>query len=34
LAASRGFFGSEPFSKTNAFLEKNGRTPIDWDLNK
>ena len=30
LSASRGFFGSRPFSKTNAFLEANGLTPIDW----
>lgn len=33
LAASRGFFGSKPFSKTNEFLKKNNRTPINWDLN-
>lgn len=30
LSASRGFFGSKPFSKTNAFLEKNGIKKIDW----
>ncbi|MBU7455168.1 uracil-DNA glycosylase [Leuconostoc fallax] len=30
LSAYRGFFGSEPFSKANHFLEKNGREPIDW----
>ncbi len=30
LSASRGFFGSRPFSKANAFLEKNGVAPIDW----
>lgn len=29
-----GFFGSKPFSKTNAFLIKNNIEPIDWDLNK
>lgn len=29
-AAYRGFFGSKPFSQTNAFLEKNGIEPIDW----
>lgn len=34
LAASRGFFESKPFSKTNAFLEEHGRKPIDWDLNE
>ena len=32
LSAHRGFFGSRPFSKINAFLEKNGRPPIDWRL--
>ena len=30
LSAYRGFFGSKPFSKTNAFLIKNDMTPIDW----
>ena len=30
LSASRGFFGSKPFSKTNAFLEKNGIPKINW----
>lgn len=30
LSASRGFFGSKPFSKTNAFLKKNGLTEIKW----
>ena len=30
LSAYRGFFGSKPFSQTNAFLEKQGKTPIDW----
>ena len=32
LSASSGFFGSKPFSKTNAFLEKNGLTPIDCQI--
>lgn len=32
FSASRGFFGSRPFSKTNAFLEENGQTPIDWQI--
>lgn len=32
LSAYRGFFGSKPFSKINAFLEKNGRAPIDWTI--
>ena len=30
LSANRGFFGSSPFSKTNAFLEKNNIEPIKW----
>lgn len=30
LSAYSGFFGSKPFSKTNAFLEANGRGAIDW----
>jgi len=32
LSAYRGFFGSKPFSQTNDFLEKNGLTPIDWQI--
>ncbi|MBK8629116.1 MAG: uracil-DNA glycosylase [Sphingomonadales bacterium] len=32
LSAYNGFFGSRPFSQTNAFLESHGRTPIDWAL--
>ena len=32
LSAYRGFFGSRPFSRTNDFLEKNGLTPIDWQI--
>lgn len=32
LSASRGFFGSKPFSKTNDFLIKNNKTPIDWQI--
>lgn len=32
LSASRGFFGSHPFSKINDFLEQAGREPIDWRL--
>ena len=30
LSASRGFFGSKPFSKTNKFLLKNNIIPINW----
>ena len=29
-SADRGFFGSKPFSQTNAWLAKNGETPIQW----
>ncbi|HAE43046.1 MAG TPA: uracil-DNA glycosylase [Clostridiales bacterium] len=32
LSAYRGFFGSKPFSKANAFLEKRGVGKIDWKL--
>lgn len=30
LSASRGFFGSKPFSKINNFLEKNNKEKINW----
>ncbi|OYO13572.1 uracil-DNA glycosylase [Enemella evansiae] len=33
LSAHNGFFGSRPFSKVNALLERQGADPIDWDLN-
>lgn len=32
FSANRGFFGSRPFSRANAFLQANGRTPIDWEI--
>lgn len=32
LSASRGFFGSRPFSKTNEFLKEHGLSPIDWQI--
>lgn len=32
LSAHRGFFGSKPFSKANAFLQANGRGSVDWSL--
>ncbi len=32
LSASRGFFGSRPFSKTNNFLKNIGKEPIDWQI--
>ncbi len=30
LSASRGFFGSRPFSRANAWLERQGGAPIRW----
>ncbi len=30
LSAERGFFGSRPFSRINAFLMAEGREPIHW----
>lgn len=32
LSAHRGFFGSKPFSKCNAFLKSVGQEEIDWCL--
>lgn len=32
LSAYRGFFGCRHFSQANAFLEKNGTAPIDWQI--
>ena len=32
LSASRGFFGSKPFSRINAYLKQTGQDPIDWRL--
>jgi uracil-DNA glycosylase len=32
LSASRGFFGSRPFSRVNALLAQQGAEPIDWEL--
>lgn len=32
LSAYSGFFGCKHFSQTNAFLEKNGLAPIDWQI--
>lgn len=34
LSAYNGFFGCRHFSGTNAYLEKNGIAPIDWDLTR
>jgi uracil-DNA glycosylase len=30
FSAYNGFFGSKPFSKTNAYLVEKGKKPIDW----
>ena len=30
LSAYHGFFGSRPFSQTNAYLVAHGQTPIEW----
>jgi len=30
LSASRGFFGSRPFSRVNALLEEQGAEPVSW----
>lgn len=32
LSASRGFFGSKPFSRVNAHLVAAGADPVDWSL--
>lgn len=34
LSASRGFFGTKPFSRTNDYLVENGRKPVDWSEQK
>ncbi|TXH67095.1 MAG: uracil-DNA glycosylase, partial [Thiothrix sp.] len=34
LSAKQGFFGSRPFSQTNNFLQKHGRSSINWQLPK
>ncbi len=32
LSSYRGFFGSKPFSKINAYLNQTAQAPIDWEL--
>jgi uracil-DNA glycosylase len=32
LSASRGFFGSRPFSRVNQLLTDQGGQPVDWSL--
>ena len=32
LSASRGFFGSKPFSRANTFLDSTNQASIDWQI--
>ena len=32
LSARKGFFGTKPFSKINAFLREAGKPEIDWQI--
>ena len=32
LSASRGFFGSRPFSRANALLDSMGAGAVDWHV--
>lgn len=32
FSADRGFFGSNPFSTCNKYLEQQGITPVDWHI--
>lgn len=32
LSARRGFFGSQPFTRVNQFLQQAGRGTIDWQI--
>lgn len=32
LSVYRGFYGSKPFSQTNAYLAQQGKQPIDWQV--
>jgi uracil-DNA glycosylase len=32
LSASRGFFGSRPFSRANELLAEQGASPVDWRI--
>lgn len=32
FSANKGFFGSKPFSRTNAFLREIGREEINWQI--
>ncbi|HIQ28919.1 MAG TPA: uracil-DNA glycosylase, partial [Sulfurovum sp.] len=32
LSAYRGFFGSKPFSRVNAYLIAYGKEPVEWKI--
>jgi uracil-DNA glycosylase len=32
LSARQGFWGSQPFSRVNSWLQAQGLAPLDWDL--
>ena len=32
MSAHNGFFGTKPFSRANALLERQGAEPVDWKL--
>ncbi|MBQ3205593.1 MAG: uracil-DNA glycosylase, partial [Peptococcaceae bacterium] len=32
LSAYNGFFGSKPFSRSNALLAQMGKEPINWQI--
>ncbi|MAW65453.1 MAG: uracil-DNA glycosylase [Flavobacteriales bacterium] len=34
FSAHKGFFGSNPFSKSNKFLQSSGISPVNWSLVK
>jgi uracil-DNA glycosylase len=34
LSARNGFFGSRPFTRTNALLAEHGLDSIDWDFGR
>ncbi|MEM9528768.1 MAG: uracil-DNA glycosylase, partial [Bacteroidota bacterium] len=32
FSADRGFFGNKHFKEANAYLERHGMAPIDWQV--
>jgi uracil-DNA glycosylase len=34
LSATKGFFGSRPFSRCNEYLQEMGHEPVDWSVRK